>query len=114
VESILPVSEQTLFSCAANGAYDKRRVYAAIPALAKGYGFDPIVQAFTLLAAWKLEERTSRAGLESASHSYKWWKKDSGYYIRSLPETMIYRLRTIFGDNLSAHLLETQTTQALI
>jgi len=34
--------------------------------------------------------------------------------MRSLAEIAIFRLKTIFGDELSARLLETQTTQALI
>jgi hypothetical protein len=33
---------------------------------------------------------------------------------RSLSETAMFRLKTIFGDELSARLIETQTTQALI
>ena len=42
------------------------------------------------------------------------WKKNSGYHTRSLAETSMFRLKAIFGDMLSAHLLETQTTQALV
>ena len=34
--------------------------------------------------------------------------------MRSLAETAMFRLKTIFGGELSARLLETQTTQALI
>lgn len=34
--------------------------------------------------------------------------------MRSLAETAMFRMKTIFGDELSARLLETQTTQALI
>lgn len=47
-------------------------------------------------------------------HGRKHWKEASGYHIRSLAETLIFRLKTIFGDKLSARLLETQTTQALL
>ena len=42
------------------------------------------------------------------------WKEDSGYQIRSLAETTMFRLKTIFGDEWAGHLVETQTTQALI
>jgi hypothetical protein len=35
-------------------------------------------------------------------------------FVRSLAETTMFRLKTIFGDSLSARLLETQTTQALV
>lgn len=44
----------------------------------------------------------------------KAWKRDSGYHIRSLAETTIFRLKTIFGDHVSARLLDTQVTQAMI
>jgi hypothetical protein len=47
-------------------------------------------------------------------HGRTRWKQDSGYHMRSLAETAMFRLKTIFGDELSARLLETQTTQALI
>jgi hypothetical protein len=47
-------------------------------------------------------------------HGRQQWKDNSGYHIRSLAETFMVRLKTIFGDNLSARLLETQTTQAII
>jgi hypothetical protein len=42
------------------------------------------------------------------------WKKQSGYHVRSLAETTMFRLKTIFGDGLSARLIETQTTQAVV
>jgi hypothetical protein len=42
------------------------------------------------------------------------WKEQSGYHVRSLAETAMFRLKTIFGDHLSARLIETQTTQAWI
>jgi len=44
----------------------------------------------------------------------KTWKQTSGYHARSLVETTFFRLKTIFGDRLSARLLETQITQVLV
>ena len=44
----------------------------------------------------------------------KSWKQTSGYHVRSLAETAMFRMKTIFGSELSARLLETQITQALI
>ena len=44
----------------------------------------------------------------------KAWKQNSGYHVRSLAETTMFRLKTIFGDALSARRLETQITQALV
>ena len=47
-------------------------------------------------------------------HVPKESKKNSGYHTRSLAETSMFRLKTIFGHELSTRLIETQTTQALI
>ena len=47
-------------------------------------------------------------------HGRKDWKKNSGYHVRSLVETTMFRLKTIFGNELSARRIETQTTQALV
>jgi len=47
-------------------------------------------------------------------HGRRAWKRQSGYHRRSLAETAVFRLKTIFGDHLSARLLETQRTQARI
>ena len=40
--------------------------------------------------------------------------RNSGYHVRSLAETIMFRLKIIFGDKLSTRLLETQSSQALI
>jgi hypothetical protein len=47
-------------------------------------------------------------------HGRAAWKRDSGYHERSLAETAMFRIKTIFGGALSARLLATQQTQALV
>ena len=47
-------------------------------------------------------------------HGRSQGSEDSVYHVRSLSEIIMFRLKTIFCDTLSARLLETQTTQALI
>jgi hypothetical protein len=42
------------------------------------------------------------------------WKEESGYHRRSLAETTMFRLKTIFGDKLSARDLERQKREAAI
>ena len=44
----------------------------------------------------------------------KTWKKNSGYHQRSLAETAIYRLKTIFGDKLSARNFSSQAQEVFI
>ena len=47
-------------------------------------------------------------------HGRHTWKRDSNYHQRSLTETAMFRIITIFGDHLSTRLLATQSTQAAI
>ena len=44
----------------------------------------------------------------------KQWKKESGYHRRSLVETGVFRLKTIFGEKLSARSEEAQDVELLL
>ena len=118
VKAMLAQIEQTLLSCAADGAYDKRRVYDALNLHSPQVEIliPPRKNAHIWQHGNSKEERLKRD--ENLRYIRKYgrqhWKEDSGYHIRSLAETIMFRLKTIFGDKLSARLLETQTSQALI
>ena len=118
VKQMLEQIEQTLLSCAADGAYDKRRVYEVLNAHSPEIEIliPPRKNARIWQHANSKEERLKRdENLRYIrKHGRQQWKKDSGYHIRSLAETIMFRLKIIFADKLSARLLETQTTQALI
>lgn len=43
----------------------------------------------------------------------KQWKEKSGYHIRSLAETTMFRFKAIFGDKLNARKFENQVTEFL-
>ena len=118
VKELLEQIEQTLLACAADGAYDKRKVYDALNE------HSPEVR---ILIPPRKNARIWQHGNSKAEplkrdenlryirkHGRQQWKEDSGYHMRSLAETAVFRLKIIFGDKLSARLLETQTTQALI
>jgi len=118
VQDMLAQIEQILLSCAADGAYDKRKVYDALN------GHSPDVD---ILIPPRKNARIWQHGNSKKEHlkrdenlryirkyGRKQWKQESGYHIRSLAETIMFRLKIIFGDKLSARLLETQSTQALI
>jgi hypothetical protein len=118
VKELLEQIEQTLLACAADGAYDKRKVYDALNK------HSPTVE---ILIPPRKNARIWQHGNSKAErlkrdenlryirkHGRQQWKDDSGYHMRSLAETAMFRLKTIFGDELSTRLLETQTTQALI
>jgi IS5 family transposase len=118
VKNMLAQIEQTLLSCAADGAYDKRRVYNALNEHSPEV--DILIPPRKNARIWQhgnsKEERLKRdENLRYIrQHGRQQWKEDSGYHMRSLAETVMFRLKTIFGDRLSTRLLETQTTQALI
>ena len=118
VKQMLEQIEQTLLSCAADGAYDKRRVYEVLKAHSPEV--EILIPPRKNARIWQhgnsKEERLKRdENLRYIrKHGRQQWKKDSGYHIRSLAETIMFRLKIIFADKLSARLLETQTTQALI
>ncbi|MCL4529868.1 MAG: IS5 family transposase, partial [Chloroflexi bacterium] len=118
VKSLLEQIEQEIAKFAADGAYDKRRVYDALNEHSPEVEIliPPRKNAHIWQHGNSKEERHKRdENLRYIrKHGRRQWKEDSGYHIRSLAETIMFRLKTIFGDKLSARLLETQTTQAFI
>jgi hypothetical protein len=118
VEALLKQIEQDIETFAADGAYDKRKVYDSLnkhsPAVAI------LIPPRKNARIWKhgntKAERLKRDENLRSIRKYgrKAWKKKSGYHVRSLAETAMFRLKTIFGDELSTRLMETQTTQAFI
>ena len=118
VERLLEQIEQTIVDFAADGAYDKRKVYDRLNAHSPDVNI--LIPPRKNAHIWKhgnsKAERLKRdENLRCIrKHGRKDWKKDAGYHVRSLAETTLFRLKTIFGDELSARLLETQTTQALV
>jgi hypothetical protein len=118
VAGLLAQIEPTIRDFAADGAYDKRKVYNSLNT------HSPDV---TILIPPRKNARIWKHGNSKAErlkrdenlrairkHGRTAWKDDSGYHVRSLAETLMFRLKTIFGDGLSARLMATQTTQALI
>jgi len=118
VAELLTQIPQPLHAFAADGAYDKRKVYDGLNA------HSPDV---TILIPPRKNARIWQHGNSKAERlkrdenlrairkdGRKAWKDDSGYHVRSLAETIMFRLKTIFGDGLSTRLMATQTTQALI
>ena len=118
VKEMLAQIEPTLLACVADGVYDKRTVYDALNEHSPGV--EILIQPRKSAHIWQhgnsKEKRLKRdENLRYIrKHGRQQWKQDSGYHIRSWAETIMFRLKTIFGDKLSARLLETQTSQALI
>lgn len=118
VETLLQQIEQEIDQFAADGAYDKRKVYDSLNAHSPEV--DILIPPRKNARIWKHgNTKTQRLKRDENLRSIRKqgrqeWKKQSGYHVRSLAETTMFRLKTIFGDGLSARLIETQTTQALV
>ena len=118
VEMLLKQIEQEITKFAADGAYDKCKVYDSLNAHSPDV--DILIPPRKNARIWKHgNTKTQRLKRDEnlrsiRKHGRKKWKKKSGYHVRSLAETAMFRLKTIFGDELSTRLIETQTTQALI
>ena len=117
-EKLLEQIEQTIIDFAADGAYDKHKVYNSLNAHSPDVNI--LIPPRKNAHIWKHgNTKTERLKRDENLRSIRKdgrteWKKNSGYHVRSLAETTMSRLKTIFGNDLSARLLETQTTQALV
>ena len=103
VQELLEQIEQTLIACAADGAYDKRKVYDALNK------HSPEVE---ILIPPRKNARIWQHGNSNAEplkrdenlryirkRGRQQWKEDAGYHMRSLVETAMFRLKTIFVTN---------------
>jgi len=98
----------------ADGAYDQWKVYATIDQRQARPRIAPRRDA-------KIKRHANTAGLRlGRDHTIrairrvgrKQWKKSSGYHCRSLAETAVFRLKTIFGPKLKNRHFHNQRTEA--
>lgn len=103
--------------CSGDGAYDTRQCYAALR--------DRGVATVTIppqknARIWRhgnsTEERLVRDENVRAIRKVgrKRWKDESGYHRRSLAETAMFRVKTLFGDRVSARTEKNQRIQLLL
>lgn len=118
VEPLLTQIDQPIDRFAGDGSYDKRKVYNSLSQHAPQAEvlIPPRKNAHIWQHGNTQAERLKRDENLRAVRKLgrKVWKETSGYHVRSLAETSIFRFKTIFSDRLSARLMETQTTQAII
>jgi hypothetical protein len=118
VEPMLRQIDQPIDHFAGDGGYDKRKVYDSLNHHAPEATvlIPPRKNAHIWQHGNTQAERLKRDENLRAIRKLgqKNWKETSGYHMRSLAETGMFRFKTIFDDRLSARLLETQATQARI
>ncbi len=103
-------------SAAADGAYDKRKVYRVLEPRTETILIPPRSNA----KIWKhgnaagpplARDENLRAIRRSGRRA---WKRESGYHMRSLVETGVYRMKVIFGDHLASRRPKCQVTEGAI
>ena len=108
-------ADEPVATVAADGAYDTRACHAAllnrqaaalIPPRAGAVAWSPLADGRTHPRT-AIVEHLRQQGSKS-------WKIESGYHRRSLAETALFRLKTLFGDHLRNRRFDTQTTQAYV
>src|SRR5512144_58526 len=116
VGHLLKPVDREVASAAADGAYDKRKVYRVLEPRTDRILIPPRRDA----RIWK---HGDAAGPplprdENLRHirrvGRKAWKRESGYHVRSLAETGVFRMKAIFGGHLASRRTECQVTEGSV
>lgn len=117
LENLLNQEAGDIDTVAGDGGYDKEKVYQACrKRKIKNILIPPQENAkIKLHGNLKCEPHPRDENLRQIRKtSRKRWKKKSGYHVRSLAETMMFRFKTILGDRLNARKFKNQITEFLI
>src|SRR5947199_1822254 len=108
--------EEEIEQISGDGSYDKRNCYEAIRQRKAKAAIPPQRNAKIWQHGNSKEERL--IGDENLCRirqvGRKKWKQEVGYHRRSLAETQMFRVKTIFGDRVSARQFAGQATQVLV
>lgn len=116
LEDLLEQVEDEIEQVSGDGSYDKRPCYEAIRKRKAKAAIPPRRKAKIWQHGNSKEERLIRdENLRRIRRvGRRQWKKESGYHRRSLAETQMFRLKTIFGERVSARQFAGQATQVLV
>lgn len=116
LETILNGVPEDISQVSADGAYDKRKCYGVIAKRGAKATIPPQKNA----KIWK-HGNTKAQRLPRDENlrkirkvGRKKWKIESGYHRRSISENGMFRVKTVFGDKVSARKFEGQRTQLLL
>ena len=114
--------KQPIKQITADGAYDKKRCYQKAYQRGAKPVFPPQHNACLQRNKYKKDPallardqaiKTIGRGIDRKER-LKQWKENHNYHRRSLIETMMFRMKTLFGDQLRSRCLENQQTDLLI
>ena len=115
-ENLLNQEKGKIDTVAGDGGYDRGKVYqACLKRKIKNILIPPQENAkIKLHGNLNSEPHPRDENLRQIRKTTrKRWKEESGYHIRSLAETMMFRFKAILGDKLNARKLENQVTEFL-
>jgi len=113
---LLAQVEDTIRQVSGDGGYDRRNCYEAIRARHAQATIPPQRNAKiwqhgnTKAERWARDQNLRRIRQVGRAA----WKRESGYHRRSLAETAMFRLKTIFSDRVTAHGFAGQAAQVLV
>jgi IS5 family transposase len=113
---LLAQVEEQITHVSGDGAYDRRACYAAIRQRHAQASLPPQHNAKIWQHGNTKTERLARdENLRRIRQGGRAaWKRESGYHRRSLAETTMFRLKTIFGDRVTARSFAGQAAQVLV
>jgi IS5 family transposase len=113
VPMLLDQVEEPIAGAGADGSYDRRSVYEALERRGASAIIPPRRDA-------KIQRHGNRSGPRLARDENlrrirqigrAAWKQESGYHRRSLGETAMFRMKTIFGPGVSSRAVEQRATE---
>jgi IS5 family transposase len=113
---LLEQVEEEIGQVSGDGGYDKRQCYEAIGARHARATMPPQHNAKIWQHGNTKADRLARdqnlRRIRQVGRAA--WKRESGYHRRSLAETAMFRLKTIFSDRVTAHSFAGQAVQVLV
>jgi len=113
---LLDQVDEAIAQVSGDGAYDRRRCYEAIGGRRAQATIPPQHNAKIWQHGNTKAERLARdenlRRIRQIGRAA--WKRECGYHRRSLAETTMFRLKTIFGDRVPARSFAGQATQVLV
>jgi hypothetical protein len=116
LEDLLAQVDDEMEQVSGDGSYDKRNCYEAIRKRKAKAAIPPQRNAKIWQHGNSKAERLIRdENLRRIRQvGRKKWKQEIGYHRRSLAETQMFRIKTIFGERVSARRFARQATQMLV
>ena len=116
LEELLEQVDEEIKQVSGDGSYDKRNCYEAIGKGKAKAAIPPRRDAKIWQHGNSKQQRLTRdEDLRRIRRvGRKQWKQEVGYHRRSLAETQMFRVKTIFGGRVSARQFAGQVTQVLV